>query len=161
MKRLMLIVAGLVLASAAPVAAGGDHHYCPAGGDCKPPEPAVLNVEADVVVCGDPRMWVRWENDGDIDTTVKWVFRSGNKAKGAPKRVVQRFLPAGDVSILGPRWVLGNGAVVKLKAWDPQNEWWYAVLKFRNYRDGRWGEGSCPADRFGQPTWDSPTQTSR
>ena len=158
MRKILAMVATMMIAGAIPAAAG-DYHC--AGSECEPPEPQVFGVEADVKVCGDPRMWVRYENTGDIDTTVKWVFRDGNKQKGSPKVVVQRYLGAGSTIVLGSRWVLGNGAVVKVKAYDPVNEWWFAVLKFRNYWDGRWGEGDCPANRFGTPTWDDPTQSSR
>jgi hypothetical protein len=156
MKKLMLIVAGLLLATAAPVAAG-DREFCLAT-ECKPP---VLEVEADVLVCGDPRMWVRWENTGNVDTKVKWVFRDGNKKKGALLKRVENPLDAGQTRIKGPRWVLGGGATVKLKVYDPINEWWFRILEFKNYRDGRWGEGDCPADRFGTPTWNDPTHTTR
>ena len=164
MKRVLVLVATMMLASIAPVAAGGDHHtYCPAGGDyeCPPPEPKVLNVEADVMVCGDPRMWVRVENTGTVDTSIKWVFRDGNKAKGAPRKVVTTSLPAGVTKVLGARWVLGSGAPVKIKFWRPQAQYWAPLLKFENQWGEPWGTAGCPADRFGTPSWDSPRYTTR
>lgn len=155
MKKVMLIVVGLMLL-AAPAAAG-DRQFCLTTG-CEPPR---LDVEADVVVCGDPRMWVRWQNTGNVDTRLKWVFRDGNKQKGALLKRVVKPLDAGRTKITGPRWVLGNGATVRLKVYDPINEWWFSILTFRNYRDGQWGQGDCPANRFGTPTWENPTQSTR
>lgn len=159
MKKLVLIVAGLLLFAAAPAAAHPGHP-CLAG-DLACNTPKELKVEADVLVCGDPRMWVRWENTGNVDTAVKWVFRDGNKKKGALLKRVVKPLDAQQTKVTGPRWVLGNGAIVKLKVWDPINEWWFSILKFRNFRDGRWGEGDCPENRFGTPTWENPTQSTR
>jgi hypothetical protein len=158
----MLIVAGLVLASAAPVAAGGD--YCPSGGDCPPPEPPqedVFQVDADAVICGDPRLWVQYENSGNVDSTAKLVFFKGSQ-KRFGKVVKKTSLDAGVTKVIGPRWIRGGGAKVVVKAWDPLEQSWALLLKWeqRTFGDA-WGTGDCPVNRFGEPTFENPRYTTR
>ena len=160
MRKILLIVAGLVLASAAPVAATGTH--CPAT-ECPPPVERELQIDIDVIVCGDPRMFVQAsvpKAKEAVPTTVKIVYYSG-KFKKFNRRIVKKPLDVGDTRVIGPRWIRGGGAEVKIRAWDPiAQAWTKPLIKFQQQKFGDpWGTAGCPEDRFGEPSFETPRYT--
>jgi hypothetical protein len=160
MKKIMLIIAGLMLATAAPVAAGD---YQCATNPCEPPKEEVLQVDIDAIVCGDPRLFAQYENSGDLDSAVKLVFRAG-KYKQFNKRVIKTQLDAGESAVIGPRWIRGGGAWVKFRIWDPIAESWSdpPALAWQQQTFGEpWGTLGCPADRFGEPSFETPRYTTK
>ncbi len=112
-----------------------------------------LQVDAQMMVCGDPRMWVQGINDGDVDSAIKWVFYKGSMKKFG-KVTLKKSLPAGTTKVWGPRWVRGSGAMVKIRAWNPLTEDWDLLMKFPQRGTAPWGTAGCPDDRFGEPDWD-------
>ena len=156
MKKVIILAAGLLLALSAPVAAGG---YCPAGG-CKPPPPPpppVLEPEAAAIVCGDPRLWVQIDNTAStVAANIKIVSKHGDKTKVPARRVIKKTVADGSVKVIGPRWTRGNGAMVRVWSVDEAGRHIERLLAFELRSPVPWGEGVCPADRFGEPDWSAP-----
>jgi len=106
-------------------------------------------------------MWVRGENSGNVDSGLKVVFYKGSQ-KEFGKVTVKKTLPGGVTKIVGPRWVRGGGATVKIRTWNPDTEVWDLRIKFdQNEYGDAWGTGDCPENRFGEPTWENPRYTTR
>ena len=119
-----------------------------------PPPTADLSVNAFAIVCGDPRLWVRTTNKGEVATQVRVTFVRGNKDKPALRKSVVRNLGVGKTRVIGPRWVRGP-VKVQVKAEGT----WRTALAFRVGKDVTpkgWGKAGCPDDRFGTPTFTKP-----
>lgn len=166
MKKMLMAALSLSLLGgaivAAPVTATGDHEC---DQDECPPR-IMIQPEADAIVCGDPRLWVLADNEGsNVDLHYRVVFKTGQKAaKFAPfRRVVKRWVGAGDVVEIGPRWARGKGAKVRVSVQDPFTQKWdpVPVLTFELWNPVSWGVGVCPDSRFGEPDWSDPHYTSR
>lgn len=154
MKRALVLVVGMMLASIAPVAAGGDHHC--SGTACEPPPvDPVFQVDAQAMVCGDPRLFWQGINTGTVPSVIKVVAYDG-KYKTGHKIVMKKFLPQGATRSWGPRWIRGNGSAVVIRAWDPITETWSnpPLLRWKQTTFAPWwGTQGCPANRFGEPDW--------
>ena len=114
--------------------------------------------EASVIICGDPRAWVEADNsDSKVPAKYKWVFWKGDKSipRADAKVTIIRWVPAGEVRVWGPRWVRGNGNPLRVKAKREGGDWQTLIdIEVRN--PVPWGQGVCPADRFGEPDWRVP-----
>lgn len=109
--------------------------------------PPVVKANAFAMLCGDPRLWVRVTNKGEVPVRARLTFVQGDKSKPTRLRAVVKTVGVGKTKIIGPRWVRGP---VKLRL-DGQLAFGFRVPK--DLKPRRWGKGGCPDGRSGTPTF--------